>query len=132
MSEMYYDAGNVETCSGCPLLVETAGQYLCAPARNPISRNLLEHRQTWCPLKHKPQKKCAFCSDLRNIEPAHSLWLGDEEGNIEGWLQEARDNKNFVHVGNVVADSISFTVIDKCPVCGYVFTEEDYDQFTTI
>ena len=65
---------------------------------------------------------CEFCNDLRNIEPAKYIDSGDEE--FKEWIKKAREQKKFV-----LELEDSFTIIDKCPECGYEFTEEDYDSY---
>lgn len=68
---------------------------------------------------------CNFCTDLRNIEPAS--YIGCSDGDPE-WLIEAKKKKQFIyhHFDN---GNQYFVVIEKCPVCGHVFTEEDYDDY---
>ena len=66
---------------------------------------------------------CDFCNDLRNVEPASYIGGGDEE--FRKWIEEARKKKQFLlDLGNG-----EFSIIDKCPKCGYIFTEEDYDYY---
>lgn len=65
---------------------------------------------------------CEFCNDLRNIEPASYIGGGDKE--FKEWIDKAREEKKFIlDLGD------KFAIIDKCPKCGYEFTEEDYDIY---
>ena len=68
---------------------------------------------------------CKFCTDLRNIEPASYI---SASGGDPDWLLEAKKHKQFVYHywdnGNQY-----FVVVDKCPVCGHIFTEDDYDSY---
>ena len=65
---------------------------------------------------------CDFCNDLRNIEPASYIGGGDEE--FKKWIEKAREEKKFIlDLGD------EFAIVDKCPKCGYEFTEEDYDSY---
>ena len=65
---------------------------------------------------------CDFCNDLRNIQPAK--YIGGEDEEFEKWIEKAREAKQFI----LVMDD-GFYIIDKCPVCKYVFTEDDYDSY---
>ena len=69
---------------------------------------------------------CDFCNDLRNIEPAKYIGGGDEE--LKEFIRTASGNKEFVYHYRVYEGTM-FVVVDKCPVCGYEFTEEDYDSY---
>ena len=65
---------------------------------------------------------CEFCNDLRNIEPAKYIGGGNDE--FKKWINKAREQKKFVlDLGD------KFTIVDECPMCGYKFTEEDYDNY---
>lgn len=66
--------------------------------------------------------KCDFCTDLRNIEPAKYIDGGNEE--FQKWIANAREKKKFI-----LSTKNKFIVVDKCPICGYMFTEEDYDNY---
>jgi hypothetical protein len=69
---------------------------------------------------------CDFCNDLRNIEPAKYVGGGDEK--LKALINKAKEKKQFI--GHYpMADGVRFEVIDKCPICGYEFTEEDYDSY---
>lgn len=69
--------------------------------------------------------ECKFCTDLRNIEPASYI---SASGGDPDWLIEAKKHKQMIYhywdSGNQY-----FVVVDRCPVCGHVFTEEDYDSY---
>ena len=68
---------------------------------------------------------CKFCTDLRNIEPASYI---SASGGDPDWILEAKRHKQFIyHYWN--NGSQYFVVVDRCPVCGHVFTEEDYDNY---
>lgn len=69
---------------------------------------------------------CDFCNDLRNIEPASYIGGGDDD--FKAFIQNAKGNKKFVYHYDV-DEGTMFEVIDKCPVCGHNFTEEDYDSY---
>lgn len=65
---------------------------------------------------------CDFCNDLRNIEPAKYINSGDEE--FREWIKKAKEKKKFIlDLGD------EFAIVDKCPMCRYEFTEEDYDSY---
>ena len=66
--------------------------------------------------------KCDFCNDLRNIQPASYIGGGSDE--FKKWIEKARKEKKFIlDLGD------KFVIVDKCPKCGYEFTEEDYDSY---
>ena len=69
---------------------------------------------------------CKFCNDLRNIEPAKYIGGGDED--LQKFLKEAANNKQFIYHFTEGKDMV-FAIVDKCPECGYEFTEEDYDSY---
>lgn len=69
---------------------------------------------------------CDFCNDLRNIEPANYISGGDEE--IQEFLKRAREKKQFIHHYHMFGGMV-LRIVDKCPVCGYQFTEEDYASY---
>lgn len=70
---------------------------------------------------------CDFCNDLRNIEPANYIGGGDAE--IQKFLNKAKEKKQFIYHYHNDAGEIVLMIVDKCPVCGYKFTEEDYDDY---
>ena len=65
---------------------------------------------------------CIFCNDMRNIQPASYIDGDDSEFKI--WIGKARVKKKFV-----LNSRDKFFVVDKCPQCGYEFTEEDYNSY---
>lgn len=69
---------------------------------------------------------CDFCNDLRNIEPAKYIGGGDEE--LREFIEKAMKDKRFIYHYHK-DDGIMFTVVERCPVCDYKFTEEDYDSY---
>ena len=71
---------------------------------------------------------CDFCNDLRNIEPASYLGGGDAE--FQEWIKEKRKKKAFIMYHNIDDEFVELIVVEKCPVCGHVFTEEEYDELT--
>ena len=70
--------------------------------------------------------KCEFCADLRNIQPAKYIkgWDKESKETITRW----HNNKKFVMIIRE-DEGIWFEKIDKCPVCGYRFTKEDYNGY---
>ena len=70
---------------------------------------------------------CEYCNDLRYIEPAKYIGGGDKE--LREFIEKAKEKKQFVHHYKKGNGTI-FEIIDKCPNCGYEFTEEDYDSYT--
>ena len=69
---------------------------------------------------------CDFCNDLINIEPAKYISGGPEEA--QEFLNKAKENKNFI-LWSREENNWVLTIVDKCPVCGYELTEEDYDSY---
>lgn len=71
-------------------------------------------------------EECDFCSDMRNIEPAK--YISAANGEDPEWLVDAKKKHQFIYHywddGNQY-----FAVVDKCPVCGHIFTEEDYGSY---
>lgn len=74
---------------------------------------------------------CAFCNDLRNIQPAKYIALEHEErrdinadDEFREFIAKAKEDKSFLMFAE---DNVY--VIKKCPRCGYVFSEEDYDSY---
>lgn len=69
---------------------------------------------------------CDFCNDLRYIEPASYVGCQDDAGQeLKDFINKAREEKKFLrHYDSGIG------IIEKCPKCGYVFTEEDYDSYT--
>ena len=69
---------------------------------------------------------CKFCNDLTNIEPAKYISGGDED--LKAFIKEASKNKQFIYHYKDT-EGMMFAIVEACPVCGYVFTEEDYDSY---
>ena len=69
---------------------------------------------------------CDFCNDLRNIEPAKYIGCNDNE--IKKLIDKAKEEKKFM-CHYKTEEGTYFWIVDKCPVCGYEFTEEDYDSY---
>lgn len=68
------------------------------------------------------QSGCDFCNDLRNIQPAK--FVGGGNKTFKEWITKTMEEKKFlVDLGD------KFAIVDKCPMCGYEFTEEDYDSY---
>ena len=73
---------------------------------------------------------CDWCNDLRYIEPANFIGLSDDEDEeIKQILEDAIKNKKFITHFHDEEGNFWFGGVDKCPVCGYEFTEEDYDSY---
>ena len=69
---------------------------------------------------------CDFCNDLRNVEPAKYIFSTDK--GLQRFLEKADKNKKFITILHKQDETI-FAIIHKCPKCGYVFTDEDYDSY---
>jgi hypothetical protein len=69
---------------------------------------------------------CDFCNDLRNIEPAKYIGGGDKK--TKEFLDKAKKEKRFIYHYNMYGTTV-MEITDKCPNCGYEFTEEDYDSY---
>lgn len=65
---------------------------------------------------------CEFCTDLRYVTPAKLI--DSDSVRFQEWIKPAREQKKFILV---LGDSLE--IIDKCPKCGYEFTENDYDNY---
>lgn len=65
---------------------------------------------------------CVFCNDMRNIQPAS--YINSDDSEFRKWIGKARAKKKFI-----LNLRDEFVVIDKCPQCGYEFTEEDYNSY---
>lgn len=70
---------------------------------------------------------CDYCNDLRNVEPAKYIGGGDEE--LKAFIAKARENKKFISITRQRNGVVFFEIVDKCPMCGHEFTEEDYDSY---
>lgn len=69
---------------------------------------------------------CMFCNDLRNIEPAKYIGGGDKE--LQDFCKEADIKKQFIYHYKD-GEYMVFAIVNKCPECGYEFTEEDYNSY---
>ena len=69
---------------------------------------------------------CDYCEDDRFIEPAGNIHSNDSDTN--DILKQCHEEKKFfrIHYLNGIVDSLE--VVDRCPICGHLFTEEDYDR----
>lgn len=67
---------------------------------------------------------CEFCTDLRNIQPAK--YIGYHKGikEVAEFFEKAKAEKKFI-----LETENAFEIVDKCPKCGHVFTEKDYDKY---
>jgi hypothetical protein len=66
---------------------------------------------------------CDFCSNWQNIEPAKYIAIaGNTE--LERCTQQANMDKKFF-----LLTPSGFVPVEKCPICGYIFTTEDYDNY---
>ena len=74
---------------------------------------------------------CEYCNDLRFISPAKYIGVSnlpkDDETRI--FVEEAAKNKKFIWDTFDENDDHIFVIVDKCPLCGYEFDEEDYDSY---
>lgn len=73
--------------------------------------------------------RCDFCLDLRNVEPAKYIGCEDTDEEFQKFINEAKEEKKFVCHYPKNEEEMVFGIIDKCPVCGYEFTEKDYDEY---
>ena len=69
---------------------------------------------------------CEFCNDLRNIEPAK--YIGCSDKNLQEFIKEAEKEKKFIYHFKDENEAY-LAVVNKCPKCGYEFTEDDYDSY---
>lgn len=69
---------------------------------------------------------CEYCDDLRYIEPAKYIGCSGEEPD---WLITAKKEKKFLEAIYEDGYLVGFNIIDKCPVCGRLLTEESYDDY---
>ena len=74
---------------------------------------------------------CEYCNDLRFITPAKYIGVSnlpkDDKDRI--FIEEAAKNKKFIWDTFDENDDRIFVIVDKCPLCGYEFDEEDYDSY---
>ena len=69
---------------------------------------------------------CDYCNDLKHVEPANYIGSGDKE--LKVFIAKARENKKFISIKRN-DEGVFFEIVDKCPMCGHEFTEEDYDSY---
>ena len=70
---------------------------------------------------------CDYCNDLRNIEPAKYIGGGNKK--LKNFITKAHNNKKFISITRQRNGVTFFEIVDKCPMCGREFTEEDYDNY---
>ncbi len=70
--------------------------------------------------------RCDYCLDFRHIEPAKYINGGNEE--FKSFINKAKKNKKFIETRRTENQTI-FTIVEKCPMCGHVFTKDDYDSY---
>lgn len=74
---------------------------------------------------------CEYCNDLRYISPAKYIGVDnlpkDDDARI--FIEDAAKNKKFIWDTFDENDDHILVMVDKCPVCGYEFDEEDYDSY---
>ena len=70
---------------------------------------------------------CDYCNDLRNIEPAKYIGGGNKK--LKNFITKAHNNKKFISITRQRNGVVFFEIVDKCPMCGHEFTEEDYDNY---
>lgn len=75
------------------------------------------------------KNECKFCGDLRNIEPAKTLWVDDEE--IMEWLKACHEKKYFVSFAQVGED-IELFAYNECPICGKQLSGDYYDEMVSL
>lgn len=71
-------------------------------------------------------RDCNFCTNLLNISPA-KLFTDSVNGYSELIKDAKKHNEWILKLFDGHANVYSIT--DRCPVCGYVFTTEDYDNY---
>ena len=74
---------------------------------------------------------CEYCNDLRNISPAKYIGVDNlpKDDDIRIFIEDAAKNKKFIWDTFDENDDPIFVIVDKCPLCGYEFDEEDYDSY---
>ena len=58
------------------------------------------------------------------------LWKKPKKKIKLSGLKEKRKKKAFIMYHNIDDEFVELIVVEKCPVCGHVFTEEEYDELT--
>lgn len=73
---------------------------------------------------------CRCCTDMRYIQPAKLIGFTewDPEDELCQMIEKAKDDKKFIAMIYEDGDTY-YGVVDKCPWCGYEFTEDDYDSY---
>ena len=69
---------------------------------------------------------CGYCSDWRCVAPAYSIDFRGSDDELGVWLAKAQKEKKFVSQW-LIHGVAHFAIVEKCPECGYEFTERDYD-----
>lgn len=67
---------------------------------------------------------CEWCNNLINVQPARYIGASKDDTKFYEFIEKAKAEKQFIHIEDDMA-----CIIHKCPVCGYEFTEEDYDSY---
>ncbi len=71
---------------------------------------------------------CDYCNDLRNVEPARYISFSDADCEANKELRKLDKEKKFIHHFIYEGERI-FEVVEKCPICEIVFTDEMYDNY---
>lgn len=74
---------------------------------------------------------CEYCNDLRHISPAKCIGVDNlpKYDDARIFIENAAKNKKFIWDTFDENDDPIFVIVDKCPLCGYEFDEEDYDSY---
>ena len=74
---------------------------------------------------------CEYCNDLRHISPAKYIGVDNlpKYDDARIFIEDAANNKKFIWATFDENDDRIFVIVDKCPLCGYEFDEEDYDSY---
>lgn len=72
---------------------------------------------------------CAIFAMICGILSLHPIW-GGGDAEFQEWIKEKRKKKAFIMYHNIDDEFVELIVVEKCPVCGHVFTEEEYDELT--
>lgn len=74
---------------------------------------------------------CEFCNDLINVQPAKYVAVVNNDNSpvatddeVRKFLEKAKEEKRFL-----MFEGDNIHVVNKCPACGYVFSEKDYDSY---
>lgn len=71
---------------------------------------------------------CEFCNDLVHIEPASYFGYDKTNEKEKNFFEKAIKDKKFIWI-DYTDSGKTYYAVDKCPVCGHIFTEEDYDSY---